>query len=216
ITAFTFLFFCYSATRQRVEANWPAPAYIAAIPLLATLPLSQALQKWLRAGLWLAGLMSLLIYMHAAFDVLPIPPRKDPVARSAGWRELAGAASLSAQRAAATSRGHTWIAADRYNDAAQLAFYASDHPTTFSLNLGGRSNQYDLWPSFAEVARAGDNLVVALDESAEVHPIVTQLAPFFRTVARDTLVEMRTRHGLVTQRRLWVLREWIGGWPARK
>ena len=26
IAAFTFLFFCYSATRQRVEPNWPAPA----------------------------------------------------------------------------------------------------------------------------------------------------------------------------------------------
>lgn len=214
VTAFTFLFFCYSATRQRVEANWPAPAYIAAIPVLAALPLSQALQKWLRGGLWLAGLMSLLIYVHAAFDILPIPPRKDPVARSAGWRELANAASLSAQRTAAAS-SRSWIAADRYNDAAELAFYAPSHPTTFSLNLGGRSNQYDLWPGFAEVARSGDNLVVALDESAEVHPIVTQLAPFFRTVARDTLVEMRNHHGLVTERRLWVLRDWIGGWPAR-
>jgi 4-amino-4-deoxy-L-arabinose transferase-like glycosyltransferase len=215
ITAFTFLFFCFSATRQRVEANWPAPAYIAAIPLLATLPLSQVLQKWLRAGLWLAGLMSLLIYVHAAFDVLPIPPRKDPVARSAGWRELASAASLSAQRTAVASRSRTWIAADRYNDAAELAFYLPNHPTTFSLNLGGRSNQYDLWPGFAETARTGDNLVVALDESADAHPIVARLAPFFRTIAPDALVDMRNRHGLVTRRRLWVLREWIGGWPPR-
>ena len=216
ITAFTFLFFCYSATRQRVEANWPAPAYIAAIPLLAALPMSAALRRWLRAGLWLAATMSLLIYVHAAFDVLPIPPRKDPVARSAGWRELASAASLTAQRTAVASRGRTWIAADRYNDAAELAFYAPGHPTTFSLNLGGRTNQYDLWPGFADLARTGDNLVVALDESAEVHPIVAQLARYFKTIARDTLVDMKNRHGLVSQRRLWVLREWIGGWPPRR
>jgi len=183
--------------------------------LLAALPMSRVLQKWLRAGLWLAGLMSLLIYVHAAFDLLPIPPRKDPVARSAGWRELASAASLSAQRTAVGSRGRAWIAADRYNDAAELAFYLPNHPTTFSLNLGGRSNQYDLWPGFAETARTGDNLVVALDESADVHPIVAQLAPFFRTVAPDTLVDMRNRHGVVTRRRLWILREWIGGWPPR-
>ena len=216
ITAFTFLFFCYSATRQRVEANWPAPAYIAAIPLLAVLPLSTALKKWLRAGLWLAGVMSVLIYVHAAFDVLPLPPRKDPVARSAGWRDLAAATSLSAQRTAVASHGHTWVAADRYNDAAELAFYMPNHPTTFSLNLGGRDNQYDLWSGFSQSAREGDNLVIALDESPDVHPIVAQLAPFFRTVARDALVDMRNRHGLVTQRRLWVLREWMGGWPPRR
>ena len=216
IAAFTFLFFCYSATRQRVEANWPAPAYIAAIPLLAALPMLATLRRWLRAGLWLAAIMSLLIYIHAAFDILPIPPRKDPLARSAGWRELASAASLTAQRTAVASRGRTWIAADRYNDAAELAFYTPGHPTTFSLNLGGRSNQYDLWPGFADLARPGDNLVVALDESAEVHPIVAQLAPYFKTVARDALVDMKNRHGLVSQRRLWVLREWIGRWPPRR
>ena len=216
ISTFTFLFFCYSATRQRVEANWPAPAYIAAIPLLATLPLSVSLAQWLRAGLWLAGVMSLLIYVHAAFDILPIPPRKDPVARSAGWRELAAAATATARRSPLSAAGRTWIAADRYNDAAELAFYTPEHPTTFSLNLGGRSNQYDLWPGFAETARVGDNLVVALDESPAMHPIVARLAPLFRAVSRDTLVEMRNRHGLVTQRRLWVLSEWAGGWPPRR
>ncbi|HEY2376549.1 MAG TPA: glycosyltransferase family 39 protein [Gemmatimonadaceae bacterium] len=216
VTAFTFLFFCYSATRQRVEANWPAPAYIAAIPLLAALPMSPVLVKWFRAGLWLAMAVSALVYLHAAFEILPIPPRKDPVARSAGWHELAAAASLIAQQTASGSRGRTWLAADRYMDAAELAFYTPNHVTTFSLNLGGRSNQYDLWPGFAETARAGDNLVVALDETVDTHPIVAQLAPFFRTIGRDSLVDMRNRHGLVTQRRLWILRGWTGGWPARR
>lgn len=215
VATFTFLFFCYSATRQRVEANWPAPAYIAAIPLLAALPMSSAMAKWLRGGLWFAAAMSLVIYVHAAFDVLPIPPPKDPVARSAGWRELGAAASMTSHRAADASRGRTWFAADRYKDAAELAFNISGHPTTFSLNLGGRSNQYDLWPGFAETAGPGDNLVVALDESAGVHPIVAQLAPYFATTARDSLVDLKSRQGLVTQRRLWVLRGWTGSWPAR-
>jgi len=216
ITAFAFLFFCYSATRQRVEANWPAPAYIAAIPLLAALPLSQTLAKWFRAGLWLAGVVSLLIYFHSAFEILPIPPRKDPVARSAGWRDLGAAASRVTQRTAATARGRTWIAGDRYGDAAELAFYVPNHPTTFSLNMGGRNNQYDLWPGFAEVARERDDLVVALDESPGVHPIVAELAPFFGAIARDTLVDLRNRHGLVTQRRIWILHDWKGGWPIRR
>jgi 4-amino-4-deoxy-L-arabinose transferase-like glycosyltransferase len=213
IAAFTFLFFCYSATRQRVEANWPAPAYIAAIPLLASLPQTLAMRRWLRGGLWVAGVLSVLIYLHAAFDILPISPPKDPVARSAGWRDLTIAAATVARRRNSASRGRSWIAADRYKDAAELAFYLPSHPTTFSLNLGGRSNQYDLWPGFADSARIGDDLVLALDEGAGVHPIVARLAPFFGSFARDSLVDLRTRHGLVSQRRLWIMSDWKGGWP---
>jgi 4-amino-4-deoxy-L-arabinose transferase-like glycosyltransferase len=215
IATFTFLFFCYSATRQRVEANWPAPAYIAIIPVLAALRGSPALAKWFRGGVWFAGVLSVLIYVHAAFDVVPIAPKRDPVARSAGWRQLAAVASAAAQRTTIASRARTWVAADRYQETAELAFYIPNHPTAFSLNLGGRSNQYDLWPGFAETASRGDNVVVALEEGRGVHPIVAQLAPYFRTIAPDSLVELRNRQGVVTQRRLWVLGGWIGGWPPR-
>ena len=95
-----------------------------------------------------------------------------------------------------------------------MAFHLPTYPTTFSLNFAGRSNQYVFWPGFAESARPGDDLVVVLDETAGTNPVVSRLAPYFRSFARDTLVDLRTRHGLVAQRRLWVMREWIGGWPA--
>jgi hypothetical protein len=215
IGAFTFVFFVYSATRQRVEANWPAPAYIAAIPLLAAMPLTSRSRRWFEAGIWLALILSVAIYFHAAFGILPIPPRRDPLARSAGWRDLARATDAATARADSAVRSNGWIAADRYQDAAELAFQSPNHPIVFSLNFSGRSNQYDLWPGFAQRAHVGDNLVIALDETGETNPIVTRLAPFFRTVARDSLVDLRTRHGLVTQRRLWSLRGWIGGWPPR-
>jgi len=215
IATFTFLFFCYSATRQRVEPNWPAPAYIAAIPLLALFAQRGVISSWLRAGIWLGGAASALIYLHAAFDLLPISPRKDPVARSAGWQDLSMAVSIAEQRVAAAKPATTWIAADRYQDAAELAFQHPRHPTTFSLNLSGRTNQYDLWPAFSERARLRDNLILVADEGAGTNAFVLRLAPFFRSLARDSLVELRNRHGLVSQRRLWILREWIGGWPAR-
>jgi 4-amino-4-deoxy-L-arabinose transferase-like glycosyltransferase len=214
IAGFSFLFFCYSATRQRVEANWPAPAYIAAIPLLATIVETPRLRSWFRAGTWLAAVLSVLIYLHAAFTMLPIPPRKDPIARAAGWRDLANAAANAGQRADSGGRATTWISADRYQDAAELAFHLPSHPTVFSLNLSGRSNQYDLWPDFAGCARPGDNLVVAVDETSDTSPIVLRLAPFFASYARDSLVDLRNRRGLVAQRRLWVMRSWIGGWPT--
>jgi 4-amino-4-deoxy-L-arabinose transferase-like glycosyltransferase len=214
VAAFSFLFFCYSATRQRVEANWPAPAYIAAIPLLASMPASRRLRGWFDAGIALAVVLSVLIYLHAAFGLLPLAPRKDPLARSAGWRDLARTVAASATRTPAM-HNQRWIAADRYQDAAELAFHLPSHPTTFSLNLSGRRNQYDLWPGFADTAHPGDDLVLALDESQGAHPTVSRLAPFFRSFSRDSLVELRSRHGPVGQRRVWILRDWSGRWLPR-
>ena len=214
IAAFTFLFFCYSATRQRVEANWPAPAYIAAIPLLAGLEARGRLDRWLRAGVWLAAVLSAIIYLHAAFEILPLPPRKDPLARAAGWGDLAAALDVAARRAASTDGARAWIAADRYQDASEIAFHLPSHPTAFSLNLSGRSNQFDLWPGFSETARPGDDLVVAVDETVDTNPIILRLAPHFETYSRDSLVDLRNRHGIVTRRRLWIMRRWLRGWPS--
>jgi len=212
VAAFTFLFFCYSATRQRVEPNWPAPAYIAAIPLLAGYTQSSVMARWWRAGVWLAVVLSVVIYLQAGFSVLPLAPRKDPIARSAGWAAVAMAAARASQTAGAG--GSSWFAADRYQDAAELAFHLPSQPTTFSLNLSGRSNQYDLWPGFADRAHAGDNLVVVVDEvSGGVNPVVSRLTAHFGSLTRDSLVDLRNRHGVVSQRRLWILHGWTGGWP---
>lgn len=216
IAAFTFLFFCYSATRQRVEANWPAPAYIAAIPLLAAMALSRLMRIWFRAGIWFAAVMALLIYLHAAFAILPLPPRKDPVARAAGWNTLAAAVDAARRRDTLPAGTRAWVGGERYQDAAELAFHIPSHPTTFSLNFSSRSNQFDLWPGFPQLAHSGDDLVLALDESPGEHSVVRTLAPYFRSFTRDSLVDLRTlrRAGLVTQRRLWVMHGWSGVWPA--
>lgn len=216
VAAFGFFFFCFSATRQRVEANWPALAYIPAIALLGALDWSGRRGAWLRAGAWLGAVMSVLIYLHAAFGLLPIAPRRDPVARAAGWQDLAGVATSRQRAPAANASGQSWLAADRYQDAAELAFYAPAHPPVFAVNLSGRSNQYDLWPGFPDLASRGDDLVLVVDESDEMHSTVARLAPYFLEVRRDTLVELRSRRGVVAQRRLWVLRDWRTGWPVSR
>jgi 4-amino-4-deoxy-L-arabinose transferase-like glycosyltransferase len=83
----SFGFFVYSALRQRVEPNWPAPAYIPAIALLAVAPWRATGEKWFKAGVWLAGGLSFVIYIQGLAPILPIPPRKDPmVGRLAGMQ----------------------------------------------------------------------------------------------------------------------------------
>src|SRR5439155_7728412 len=93
--------------------------------------------------------------------------------------------------------------------------YSPSHPSTFAVNLSGRGNQYDLWPGFPDVARAGDALVLVVDETPDVHGTVARLAPYFTSVARGDVVDLRTRRGVVSQRRLWLLSGWRGGWPQQ-
>ena len=95
-----------------------------------------------------------------------------------------------------------------------IAFWLPGHPETFALNLGGRRNQYDLWPPFRAQARQGDDLVLALDASDRPPDTIVRLTPYFAGVQPDSLVSLRNRHGIVATRRLWVLTGWGGEWPA--
>ncbi|MEO6878081.1 MAG: glycosyltransferase family 39 protein [Gemmatimonadaceae bacterium] len=214
VAALSFLFFVYSAMRQRVEPNWPAPAYIPAIVLLATTSWSVVGEKWFRAGLWVAGVMSALIYVQGVAPVLPLKPAKDPIARAFGWRDVTAAAVREAQAATDSTHKHTWLAGDRYQEASVLAFFDPAHPTTFATNISGRDNQYDIWPRFRTVAQVGDNLVLVLDESQSAPGPIVALAPYFELTQQSALVTMRRGSGVIGARRIWRLSGWRGGWPV--
>lgn len=216
VAATGLLFFVASALRKPVEPNWPAPAWIPAMVLLATMPLGRAGRRWLVAGSVLAAAMVLVIYVQALVPILPLPPRRDPMAKAYGWDAL-GARVGGAMRSAAAGQSsgtRVWAAADRYQDASELAFHVPGRPMVFSLNLGGRHNQYDLWPRFPDLAHPGDALVVALDEAppGTMPPAIARLAPYFATVQRGELVAMPRDGEIVARRRLWTLGGWRGGW----
>jgi hypothetical protein len=87
-------------------------------------------------------------------------------------------------------------------------------PTTFATNLAGRTNQYDLWPRFPDLARKGDALVLVVDESDTPHAAIVRLAPSFDSTARGALVVLRRGSGEIGRRRVWTLFGWRGTWPA--
>jgi undecaprenyl-diphosphatase len=214
VALLSFGFFINSALRQRVEPNWPSPAYIPAVALLAAVSWSTVGERWFRAGLGLAAALSIVIYAQAVAPILPLKPAKDPIARAYGWKELTAATDSTAQSLADPAHT-TWLGGDRYQEASELAFYDSTHPTTFAMNLSGRPNQYDLWPRFPDRARAGDNLVLALDETDGPHDTIKALSPFFVDVNRGALVTLRRGKGEIGTRRIWILRNWKGGWMGR-
>jgi 4-amino-4-deoxy-L-arabinose transferase-like glycosyltransferase len=210
----TFAFFTYSALRQRVEPNWPSPAYIPAIILVATHDWDAVAARWLTGGICLAALVSVAIYAQAVTPILPLSPPRDPIARAFGWRELAASVLNEAEATSAETGHRTWLGGDRYQEAAELAFWSRGHPTTFATNVAGRPNQYDVWPSFAQLAQPGDNFVLVLDDTEQPHATLRLLQPYFRSAERGLLVPMMRGRGLIGTRRIWTLVGWSGRWPA--
>jgi 4-amino-4-deoxy-L-arabinose transferase-like glycosyltransferase len=209
-------FYVYSAIHRRVEANWPAPAYIPSLVLLASQAVdspSAALSRWFRRGLVLAAVLVAVLYAYVLAPLLPVPARRDPLARAAGWDGLA--MQVDSARRTLAARG--WVGADRYQDVSELAYHLPDRPEAICVCLTGRHNQYELWPGFATRAALGDALVLALDErpAGVMHENVVRLSPHFRRVQRGALAPLLRGGDTVAVRRLWILDGYMGGWPTR-
>jgi hypothetical protein len=158
-------------------------------------------------------MLTLVTYVNAFVPILPVPARRDPAARAAGWDVLA--ARVDTLRS--TVRERTYVGADRYQEASELALHLRDHPTTFALNLSewSRANQYDLWPSFPDRAQRGDALILVVDDVAGdgMHPTAALLAPHFVTITKSELVPLARGGDVVKNLRIWLLRDWRGTWP---
>jgi 4-amino-4-deoxy-L-arabinose transferase-like glycosyltransferase len=216
VALWSWVFFVYSALRRPVEANWPAPSYVPAVALLASIATSLTRDRWLKRGIVLAAVMVAVLYVHALVPILPLPARRDPLARGAGWASVAARVN-EARLARAAQPGRTFTGADRYQDVSELAFHLPDHPASFCVCLSARHNQYELWPGFAGVARPGDALVLVLDERDEgvVHETAARLVPYFTSVTRGALAPLLRGADTVTVRRVWTLAGYRGGWPVR-
>lgn len=214
------LFFVYSATRRSVEANWPALAWIGAVVLLASdLPHSVRLRAWLRHGIVLAAVLSLVVYVHVVVPIIPLPAPRDQVAKAFGWDLVA--ATVDRKRAATRlGRGASptevpFIAAERYQDASELAFHLPDHPRVYALNLVGRANQYDLWEQFQDVAPLGATLILVLDDQRDEPRVIRKLSCCFARIDESEGVSLMRSGSIVQRKRIWILTGKTDGWPSR-
>lgn len=199
-------FFAISATRRPVEANWPALMYPSALLLLATETRDFARNTWWRRGVMLAAILLAIVTVQAWRPILPLPPRKDPIARAHGWDTLGAAVDLARHDPFLDGTVDRWVAADRYQDASELAFHLPDHPTVFSLNLGGRSNQFDLWATAYENVRPGDGLVAVFDDDPAGDSLGVRVGRWFKESRRADVVVLRRGDGEIDRRRVWLYR----------
>jgi 4-amino-4-deoxy-L-arabinose transferase-like glycosyltransferase len=209
----SWVFFVYSASRRSVEPNWPAPSYVPGVALLAALATTAGYQRWLRRGVALAAVLVGMLYLHALVPILPLPARRDPLARNAGWDAIAARVD-DARRLVA---GRAWVGAERYQDVSELAYHLPGQPDALCTCLRGRRNQYELWAGFPRLASPGDALVLALDErpAGAVHEAAAALAPYFTRVTRGAAAPQLRGLDTVSMRRVWTLEGYRGGWPTR-
>ncbi len=110
------LLFAEHAMGDRVQANWPAIVYPAAV--VAACGLEGRGWLRLRAPAVALGLvMTGVVYLQAAAAPIPLPPRIDPTAlQLAGWEGMA-----EQVEALVRQTGAGFVAGDQYGEAAELA-----------------------------------------------------------------------------------------------
>ena len=208
ITAFSV--FALSALKRNVEANWPAPAYVAGVVVLATVSWTAVSRRWLRWGLSLGGLIIGVILLQAIVQLLPIDPYDDPIGDAHGWDTVAAAADGAIVDLRAEGCPQVWVASNRYQETSELAFHLAGQPEVFSLNIDSRTNQYDLWPTFTEVAEPGDCLLFVAPDGGGERLVAERIASVFASHEDlGQVLRMRGERG-VGDTRLHALRGWSG------
>ena len=222
VALFCLAFFVFSATRKNVEANWPAIAWVPAVMLLAAARPGDR-STWERRALRLAAALSALLLAHVVRPLVALPGSRDPVNQAHGWTDLATAV---AQRQASLATAPSdvvgpstapLVAANRYQDAAMLAFHLPGHPQVASLNLGGRPNQYDLWTAAPDRLTVGGAmlLVLELPRGGGTPPAIAALSAVFPRITPGDTIALTRDGRTVARRQLWTLTGWTGTWPSR-
>ena len=164
-----FALFLALSLRSRVEGNWPAPGYVAALPLvgwrLAELELlGSRLSRW---TLGVAATLMLLVFSQAAWGWLPLPaaqaPHMDASFRAQGWRELS--AQVAQERAALGPQA--FVGCRTYQNAAELAFYLQGHAQPVILQKGQINHQYRFWNE--PQAHRGQDAVLVIGQDWELN-----------------------------------------------
>lgn len=144
------VFFTLKSCQGKVQANWAMFGYIAGI--IAAVQFSVKDRSKIRK-VFLAisvGLALVLTSISHYPSIVGLPQKLDPSARLRGWKELGQEVSSISEEMA--KQGNLALFSDSYQIASELAFYVHRHPPTFSINLGRRMDQYDLWPDINDWA----------------------------------------------------------------
>ncbi|MCK5242942.1 glycosyltransferase family 39 protein, partial [bacterium] len=187
-------FFFLLSWRTEVYANWPAPAYPAAIALLAGWLIALFSSQHAKIarllaiiGIGLAGSVTFLVHLEAAYNILPFKGRAAQSAdRIRGWTQVGKITGHHLEKLKSKSETPVFLAARRYQLAGILSFYTPGQPQVQLLpRLEPANNQYRFWDQSAQLT--GYNAVYICEyywemehikkkfehiETAQVYPVM--------------------------------------------
>jgi 4-amino-4-deoxy-L-arabinose transferase-like glycosyltransferase len=210
--------------RQRVEPNWPAAFYPAAVVLLVAWLLGRVQfspraqprprMRLLRNTAIAGGVASLLVYLLPfGLGWLGLQGSKlDPAVRLRGWRQLGTEVGRRIQPLATDEHPLVVVTTGRAV-ASELAFYLPDRPRVYVWNAGGHvSSQYDIWGGPRD--QQGNDAVIVTHQDRDVPP---EVAASFDRVEPLELVTVDIGNGRRHAYQLWqgigLLRD--GEWDMR-
>ncbi len=149
-----------------MEANWAMFAYITGIIAAVRFSTTERSERKRLFFSVCIGLALLVTVVSHYPSIVRLPPNLDPSARLRGWKAL----GIEVSKLSEQTPDHSvyLLFSDSYQMASELAFYVKGNPETFSINLGRRMDQYDLWPDINDRAaelrrRTGPHAVGALN-----------------------------------------------------
>ena len=174
----------------KAQANWAAPAYVAAIIAAARWRSATPRQgrpirstRGNRLFFATAVVTGLLVSAIAHFPEslawanLPLPPKLDLTRRLRGWKDLGR--EVSAIHREMSRGGPTFVFSDQYQIASEMMFYVTPRPKTYSIRLGRRMNQFDVWGG-TEEALGWDAIFV----TGQTHEAPAEVLQSFASVQR--------------------------------
>jgi hypothetical protein len=131
-----------------VEANWPAFAYVT-LPIFMSKWISEQSFNWEKVrnvGIAFSLSIPLILVLPGVFPLKNLELIKsierNSFKRLAGYLDLGKRIDFLEDSLAIEQ---PIIFSETYHMASELAFYLEDHPQTYTINVGARKNQFDLW-----------------------------------------------------------------------
>ncbi|MBF0608598.1 MAG: glycosyltransferase family 39 protein [Candidatus Magnetobacterium sp. LHC-1] len=155
-----FGFFLLKSAQGKVQANWAMTAYITGLIAFVRYFLYAQSKETLkitgvhtRRAIVIGIIVAILLTVVGLFPrAAGLPHKLDPTARLRGWQSLGTAVGRAYDELAETTE--VLIFSDKYQITSALAFYVPGNPITYSINLGRRMNEYDMWPGINNAATA--------------------------------------------------------------
>lgn len=143
------VYFLVNSFRAKIQANWPAVAWLLLVPLGMDWLWRQRAERprlagWLaRGGVGLAVTATLLLYAQVFTGLLPLP--KDMTDQFYGWRDMA---RYIAQTRTAIGRPDIPLAARSYQTASELLYHLPERPDFYMADFAHRGSQFSLWQNY--------------------------------------------------------------------